>query len=315
MIWAAEVRVTFIRANQTWSAAVINTGARRRGAAQFVWILPSPTPGGIILYWNKPITGPGPIFWCAGRIHATPQMAAHCTHSGGEERSTDISSNGCPLVYMDMGIMETTSTSIKENRAQHVFANFILLCCYVDKCLQPMTLMNENGPCIWFVWSWAPSAAKHVGYCGDECWRYWPGWYQCVALARIRQARARAWQRVATDDGNGHKTHSVSSSHHQHPIFSTHQHGLATENVKYLPFKPFTDTCEHPPRQRIHSSWGLTLLPAKLILYVNWNCKYDLIFLASDIFDLFEYWIWRNGHDTNSVHPSKPSKVQPMNNI
>ena len=70
------------------------------------------------------------------------------THSGGEERSTDISSNGCPLVYMDMG-MDTTSTSIKENRAQHVFANFILLCCYVDKCLQPMTLMNDKFALLW----------------------------------------------------------------------------------------------------------------------------------------------------------------------
>ena len=147
---------------------------------------------------------------------------------------------------------------------------------------------------------------KHVGDCGDECWRYWPGWYQCVALSRIRQARrGRGRGSVATDDGNGHKTHSVSSLHHQHQIFSISAQTPHTKRELYLPFQPFTDTCEHPPRHRIHSSWRLTLLPDKLILYVNWNCKYDLIFLAPDIFDLFEYWIWRNGHETNSVHPSK----------
>ena len=101
---AAEVRVTFIRANQTWSAAVINTGARRRGGGEWRSIclsppLPwSPAPGGIILYWNKPITGPGPIFWCA-----THRRWQHQHTLRGEEHSTDISSNGCPLVYAGYG--------------------------------------------------------------------------------------------------------------------------------------------------------------------------------------------------------------------
>ena len=126
-----------------------------------------------------------------------------------------------------------------------------------------------------------------------------------VSHYRGSARRGRGRGSVATDDGNGHKIHSVSSSHHQHQIFSISAQTPHTKRELYLPFQPFTDTCEHPPRHRIHSSWSLTLLPDKLILYVNWNCKYDLIFLAPDIFDLFEYWIWRNGHATNSVHPSK----------
>ena len=78
----------------------------------------------------NPLPGPGQSSDVLAVVtpHRRWQHTAHCTHSGGEERSTDISSNGCPLVYMDMG-MDTTSTSIKENRAQHVFANFILLVC------------------------------------------------------------------------------------------------------------------------------------------------------------------------------------------
>ena len=116
-----------------------------------------------------------------------------------------------------------------------------------------------------------------VAVCGHR-WRQWPQNTFCIV---------------------------VSSQHHQHQIFSISAQTPHTKRELYLPFQPFTDTCEHPPRHRIHSSWSLTLLPDKLILYVNWNCKYDLIFLAPDIFDLFEYWIWRNGHATNSVHPSK----------
>ena len=59
---AAEVRVTFIRANQTWSAAVINTGARRRGGGEWRSIClspPLPLLGESFFIEINPLPGPG----------------------------------------------------------------------------------------------------------------------------------------------------------------------------------------------------------------------------------------------------------------
>ena len=61
-IRAAEVRVTFIRANQTWSAAVINTGARRRGGGEWRSIClspPLPLLGESFFIEINPLPGPG----------------------------------------------------------------------------------------------------------------------------------------------------------------------------------------------------------------------------------------------------------------
>ena len=58
---AAEVRVTFIRANQTWSAAVINTGARSRGGEWRSICLSPPLPllGESFFIEINPLPGPG----------------------------------------------------------------------------------------------------------------------------------------------------------------------------------------------------------------------------------------------------------------
>ena len=125
---AAEVRVTFIRANQTWSAAVINTGARRRGGGEWRSIClspPLPLLGESFFIEINPLPGPGQS---SDVLHTADGSTS--THSGGEEHSTDISSNGCPLVYAGYGY-HGNNKHFKE--IEHSMLLPILFCCYVDK--------------------------------------------------------------------------------------------------------------------------------------------------------------------------------------
>ena len=75
-----------------------------------------------------------------------------------------------------------------------------------------------------------------------------------VSHYRGSARRGRGRGSVATDDGNGHKIHSVSSLHHQHQIFSISAQTPHTKRELYLPFQPFTDTCEHPPSTETENS-------------------------------------------------------------